>query len=134
MLVEGLVDVFQTVKNLRIQRPSMVQTLVSTDVISAESFSCCYFYFRSSTISAMMLLRLSSNLQNFSSPLLHSLRCHVSVVLLSEGLLNEGLLSEGLVMAHTPPPIVVGRGTLLPLALLPVAYLNHVALPCVLTP
>lgn len=28
MLVEGLVDVFQTVKNLRIQRPAMVQTLV----------------------------------------------------------------------------------------------------------
>ena len=30
MLVEGLVDVFQTVKNLRIQRPAMVQTLVWT--------------------------------------------------------------------------------------------------------
>ena len=29
MLVEGLIDVFQTVKNLRIQRPAMVQTLVS---------------------------------------------------------------------------------------------------------
>ena len=29
LLVEGLVDIFQTVKNLRIQRPAMVQTLVS---------------------------------------------------------------------------------------------------------
>ena len=29
MVTEGLVDVFQTVKNLRIQRPAMVQTLVS---------------------------------------------------------------------------------------------------------
>ena len=40
MLVEGLVDVFQTVKNLRIQRPAMVQTLVSV----------------SHTISAMLIL------------------------------------------------------------------------------
>ena len=29
MVSEGLVDVFQTIKNLRIQRPAMVQTLVS---------------------------------------------------------------------------------------------------------
>ena len=29
MVAEGLVDVFQTIKNLRIQRPAMVQTLVS---------------------------------------------------------------------------------------------------------
>ena len=29
LAVEGLIDVFQTVKNLRIQRPAMVQTLVS---------------------------------------------------------------------------------------------------------
>lgn len=29
MQAEGLVDVFQTVKNLRIQRPAAVQTLVS---------------------------------------------------------------------------------------------------------
>ena len=29
MQTEGSVDVFQTVKNLRIQRPAMVQTLVS---------------------------------------------------------------------------------------------------------
>ena len=29
MKTEGLVDVFQTVKTLRIQRPAMVQTLVS---------------------------------------------------------------------------------------------------------
>ena len=28
MVTEGLVDVFQTIKNLRIQRPAMVQTLV----------------------------------------------------------------------------------------------------------
>ena len=28
MVAEGLVDVFQTIKNLRIQRPAMVQTLV----------------------------------------------------------------------------------------------------------
>ncbi len=28
MKTEGLVDVFQTVKTLRIQRPAMVQTLV----------------------------------------------------------------------------------------------------------
>ena len=28
LVVEGLVDVFQTVKNLRIQRPAMVQSLV----------------------------------------------------------------------------------------------------------
>ena len=32
MLGEGMVDVFQTVKNLRIQRPAMVQTLVCTNV------------------------------------------------------------------------------------------------------
>ena len=31
LLAEGLVDVFQTVKNLRIQRPAMVQTLVSSN-------------------------------------------------------------------------------------------------------
>ena len=29
-MTEGIVDVFQTVKNLRIQRPAMVQTLVSS--------------------------------------------------------------------------------------------------------
>ncbi len=28
VIAEGLVDVFQTVKNLRIQRPAIVQTLV----------------------------------------------------------------------------------------------------------
>lgn len=38
MLVEGLVDVFQTVKNLRIQRPAMVQTLVGAQyVLLAET-------------------------------------------------------------------------------------------------
>ena len=38
MLVEGLVDVFQTVKNLRIQRPAMLQSLVrmSRNYISLE--------------------------------------------------------------------------------------------------
>lgn len=39
MLVEGLVDVFQTVKNLRIQRPAMVQTLVSIPVLYQYSQS-----------------------------------------------------------------------------------------------
>ena len=29
LVVEGLADIFQTVKNLRIQRPAMVQSLVS---------------------------------------------------------------------------------------------------------
>ena len=32
-MAEGLVDVFQTIKNLRIQRPAMVQTLVRYYVI-----------------------------------------------------------------------------------------------------
>ena len=36
MVVEGLVDVFQTIKNLRIQRPAMVRTLVSQYSVMAE--------------------------------------------------------------------------------------------------
>ena len=36
MVAEGLVDVFQTIKNLRIQRPAMVQTLVSQYSVMVE--------------------------------------------------------------------------------------------------
>lgn len=42
MLVEGLVDAFQTVKNLRIQRPAMVQTLVRPTTLSSSV--CVYVY------------------------------------------------------------------------------------------
>ena len=47
MLVEGLVDVFQTVKNLRIQRPAMVQTLVSGLLVSlscVHAFCLCVHF------------------------------------------------------------------------------------------
>ena len=36
MVAEGLVDVFQTIKNLSIQRPAMVQTLVSQYSVMEE--------------------------------------------------------------------------------------------------
>lgn len=42
MVAEGLVDVFQTIKNLRIQRPAMVQTLVST-IISLPIIYTYYY-------------------------------------------------------------------------------------------
>ena len=45
MMVEGLVDVFQTVKNLRIQRPAMVQTLVCVPLpnkqVAGGNVLCC---------------------------------------------------------------------------------------------
>lgn len=41
MLVEGLVDAFQTVKNLRIQRPAMVQTLVRPTTLSSVCVCIC---------------------------------------------------------------------------------------------
>lgn len=48
MMVEGLVDVFQTVKNLRIQRPAMVQTLVcpSPNPPASSNVCCCCCLFQ----------------------------------------------------------------------------------------
>ena len=40
LVVEGLADIFQTVKNLRIQRPAMVQSLVRQQKLVAWVYVC----------------------------------------------------------------------------------------------
>lgn len=71
---EGLLDVFQTVKSLRMQRPHMVQTVVSANisithqilitVISAfcQNTCCCYWPLSSQPFSKQLSLNRQLNL------------------------------------------------------------------------